>query len=199
MKLEFSRQILKNTEISNIMKIRSVGADLYHSNRLVGGHTHMTKLIVDFRNFAVAPKNREPWRDARLYLRRMYSWFMSGGVGSLMLKWPQYSGECPFSEHRLVCKELNWGSCWQSSGSIRFGNKDCVLFIPSCTWRRQSSPKHTTDTASYTWREETSSTPMRTSNVAGFVYLVVEWVAVHTVGVVCLCSLVKGWHVAFRS
>ena len=100
---------------------------------------------------------------------------------------------------RLVCKELNWESCWQPSGSIRRGNKVCVLFIPFCTWRRQSSSKHTTDTASYTWREESSSAPLRTSNVPRFVYLVVEWVAVHTVGVVCLCSIVKGWHVASRS
>ena len=86
-----------------------------------------------------------------------------------------------------------FASCWI------YNRKDCVLFIPSCTWRRQASPKHTTDTASYTWIEESSSAPPRTSNVPGFVYLVVEWVAVHTVGVVCLCSLVKGWHVAFGS
>jgi len=34
------------------MKIRPVGAVLFHA----GGRTHMTKLIVAFRNFANAPK-----------------------------------------------------------------------------------------------------------------------------------------------
>ena len=35
------------------MKIRPVGAELFHAD----GRTDMTKLIVDFRNFANAPKN----------------------------------------------------------------------------------------------------------------------------------------------
>jgi len=35
------------------MKIRPVGAELFHANR----RTDMTKLIVTFRNFANAPKN----------------------------------------------------------------------------------------------------------------------------------------------
>ena len=37
------------------MKIRPVGAELFYEN----GRTHMTKLIVAFRNFANAPKNFE--------------------------------------------------------------------------------------------------------------------------------------------
>jgi hypothetical protein len=32
MKLEFSRQILKNAQISNFMKIRSVGVELLHAD-----------------------------------------------------------------------------------------------------------------------------------------------------------------------
>jgi hypothetical protein len=37
------------------MKIRPVGAELFHADR----RTDMTKLIVAFRNFANAPKNVE--------------------------------------------------------------------------------------------------------------------------------------------
>jgi hypothetical protein len=46
MKIEFSRQIKKNIEILNFMKIRPVGAELFHADR----RTYMTKLMVDFRN-----------------------------------------------------------------------------------------------------------------------------------------------------
>jgi hypothetical protein len=37
------------------MKIRPVGAELFH----VDGQTYMAKLIVAFRNFAIAPKMRQ--------------------------------------------------------------------------------------------------------------------------------------------
>jgi hypothetical protein len=37
------------------MKIRPVGAELFHADR----RTDMTKLIVAFRNFANAPKNSD--------------------------------------------------------------------------------------------------------------------------------------------
>ena len=50
MKLEFSRQIFE--ESLNIIKIRPVGVELFHAN----GQTDMTKLIVAFGNFAIAPK-----------------------------------------------------------------------------------------------------------------------------------------------
>jgi hypothetical protein len=55
MKLEFSRQIFekKKAQISNFVKIRSVGAELFHAN----GHTDDTKVIVACRNFAHAPNN----------------------------------------------------------------------------------------------------------------------------------------------
>jgi len=36
------------------MKILPVGAELFH----VDGRTDMTKLIIGFRNFAIAPKKR---------------------------------------------------------------------------------------------------------------------------------------------
>ena len=54
MKLEFSRHIFeKKLQISNFVKIRPVGVELFHVDR----RTDMTKLIVAFRNFANAPKN----------------------------------------------------------------------------------------------------------------------------------------------
>ena len=43
----------KNTEISNFMKIRPVGAELSQAEGQVG----MTNLTVVFRSFAKAPKN----------------------------------------------------------------------------------------------------------------------------------------------
>ena len=46
----------KHTPISNIMKIRPMGAELFHADRRTDGQTDMTQLIVTFRNFANAPK-----------------------------------------------------------------------------------------------------------------------------------------------
>jgi len=43
----------KNTQISNFMKIRPMGAELFHMDR----RTDMTKLIVAFRNFVNAHNN----------------------------------------------------------------------------------------------------------------------------------------------
>jgi len=37
------------------VKIRPLGAELFHSDRLIDGQTDMTKLIVAFRNLANAP------------------------------------------------------------------------------------------------------------------------------------------------
>jgi hypothetical protein len=42
----------KNTQISNLMQIRSMGAVLFHAE----GQTDLTKPIVTFSNFANAPK-----------------------------------------------------------------------------------------------------------------------------------------------
>jgi len=54
MKLDYSQQIfLKNTQISNFMKIHPVGAELFHAGR----QTAMTKLTVTFWNTVYAPKN----------------------------------------------------------------------------------------------------------------------------------------------
>ena len=64
MKLEFSRQIFENTQISNFTKTRRVEAELFHADGQA--ERHMTKLIiVAFRNFANAPKN--PLKPSVLY------------------------------------------------------------------------------------------------------------------------------------
>jgi hypothetical protein len=59
MKLEFSRLILEKCSISNFIKIRSVGAELFYADRQTDGETDMTKLIVAFCNFAKAPNQPE--------------------------------------------------------------------------------------------------------------------------------------------
>jgi len=48
----FAADFRKNDEISNFMRIRTVGAELLHTD----GQTDMTKLIIAFRNFANAPE-----------------------------------------------------------------------------------------------------------------------------------------------
>jgi len=51
--LNCHKRFSKNTQIPNLMKIRSVGAEMFHAD----GQTDVTKLIVAFRTFANAPKN----------------------------------------------------------------------------------------------------------------------------------------------
>ena len=49
----FSTDFSKNTQMLIFMKIRPVGAELFHAD----GWTDIKKLTVVFRNFANAPKN----------------------------------------------------------------------------------------------------------------------------------------------
>ena len=57
MKVEFSRQIIeKQRKISNFMKIRPLGAELFHAGRQKEGRTVLKEMIVVFRNFACVPK-----------------------------------------------------------------------------------------------------------------------------------------------
>ena len=56
MKLQFSRQILKNAQMSNFIKILPLGAELFHADRQTDGQTETSKLIVAFCKFANAPK-----------------------------------------------------------------------------------------------------------------------------------------------
>jgi len=46
MKLEFLGRLSKNTQISNFMTIRPVGAEFFHAGERADGRTDMTKLIV---------------------------------------------------------------------------------------------------------------------------------------------------------
>ena len=46
----------KNAQISNFMKIRSVGVELFRADRRMDGRIDMTKIVVAFRNFAKEPK-----------------------------------------------------------------------------------------------------------------------------------------------
>jgi hypothetical protein len=57
MKREFTGQILKKNQMSNLMKIRPVGAELLLEDRRMERQTNMTELIVAFRNFRNAPEN----------------------------------------------------------------------------------------------------------------------------------------------
>ena len=55
------RKIFENPQISDFIKIRPVGAELFHADRPTEGWTGMTKKITafffTFANFAIAPKN----------------------------------------------------------------------------------------------------------------------------------------------
>jgi len=55
MKLEFSRQIFENNQIRNFMKIRPVGAELFHADRWTDRHN---EAIVAFPSMTKAPKNQ---------------------------------------------------------------------------------------------------------------------------------------------
>ena len=57
MKFEFSQEIFeKKSQISNFMKICSVGAELSNADRRTDERTNMMEIIVAFRSFAIAPK-----------------------------------------------------------------------------------------------------------------------------------------------
>jgi hypothetical protein len=47
----------KNTQISNLVKIRPVGTELFHAGGQIDGQTDIKKLIATYRNFANAPKH----------------------------------------------------------------------------------------------------------------------------------------------
>jgi len=47
----------RNTQKSNFMKIRPVGAELFHVNRHINAQTDMTTIKVALGNFANAPMN----------------------------------------------------------------------------------------------------------------------------------------------
>jgi len=62
MKIELSDRFSKNTQISNFMQIRPVGAELL-ADGWTDRQTEITKLIVAFHNFANALKNGRIFRS----------------------------------------------------------------------------------------------------------------------------------------
>jgi hypothetical protein len=54
--LNFLDIFSKNTQMSNLIKIRPVWAELFHADEQTDRQTELTKLIVVFRNFANTPK-----------------------------------------------------------------------------------------------------------------------------------------------
>jgi len=50
-------QIFEKHSISNLMKFRPVGAELFYVDGRTYGERDMTKIMVSFRNFAKAPNN----------------------------------------------------------------------------------------------------------------------------------------------
>jgi hypothetical protein len=65
MKLEFSRQFSKNAQVSSFIKIRPVGAEVFHAE----GRTDMKKLIVAFRNFGNTPNQNHDERSWTAFLQ----------------------------------------------------------------------------------------------------------------------------------
>ena len=53
-----SFQVVRNTQIPNFIKTRPVGAEFFSAGGRTDRLTDMAKLIVAFRNFVNAPKNR---------------------------------------------------------------------------------------------------------------------------------------------
>jgi hypothetical protein len=63
----------KKSQISNLIKIRPVGAELFNSEKQTNGRIDMTKLIVVFHKPANAPKNRSLAAHIRV---RLGKWLM---------------------------------------------------------------------------------------------------------------------------
>jgi len=66
MTFEFSQHIFSNVEISNFMKIHSVGVELFHLDGRTDRQTDMTEPIVAFRIFANAPTNGTTLKPTKL-------------------------------------------------------------------------------------------------------------------------------------
>ena len=64
----FFDKFSKNPQISNFIKIRPVGAELFHADEQTDERTDMTELTVAFRNSANAPKNSVAVKELWLHL-----------------------------------------------------------------------------------------------------------------------------------
>ena len=62
----FSTGFFKKSQILHLIKIRLLGAELFHADGQTDGRTNVTKLIVAFRNFSNALKNAlKPFEGSR--------------------------------------------------------------------------------------------------------------------------------------
>jgi hypothetical protein len=57
MKHGFAGRISRNIQKSNFIKMRPVGAELFHADERIDGQTDMMNLTVAFRSLSNAPKH----------------------------------------------------------------------------------------------------------------------------------------------
>jgi len=99
MYLGFSPYILENVQIPNLMIIRQGRTELFHAD----GRTDFTKLLVDFRKFANAPKNRIVL--GRVYFLLVTNWTFILHRGNTVLLPPPLN--------RQALSEQNMSRDWQ--------------------------------------------------------------------------------------
>ena len=122
MKLEFSR-FSKNTQTSNFVKIRPVGAELFRED----GRTDVTTLTAAFRNFANSPKNNGVlcWVTSHYFVHITVVWCRSCDGGH-MLEWWQWNVLEWWQE-----SVLDW---WQGNLMDRQKTSSTVLFLHTSFW-----------------------------------------------------------------
>jgi len=59
---------LENSQISNFMKIHSVGTKLFHADRQTDRQTDTTKKMVTFHNFEKVPNNQVAFQNLMIKL-----------------------------------------------------------------------------------------------------------------------------------
>jgi hypothetical protein len=97
----FFDRLLKNTQISDFMKIRPVGAEMFRADR----QTDMTKLTVTFRNFSDAPKNVA----AFMYACRLLELNLTAQLGRAVFQ--AVSRQPVTAEVQVLCLAISSGIC----------------------------------------------------------------------------------------
>ena len=72
MTFRYSPQVFEKAQTSNFIKIRPVGAELFHADRQTNGRTDMTNLTVSFRSFVEVLKNERTERTYSSYFCDMF-------------------------------------------------------------------------------------------------------------------------------
>jgi len=81
--MNYLYRLLKISQMPDFMKIRALGAELFHADRRGERQRDMTQLRVAFHNFASAPKNcdcRENFQYASKYLGKIFPAVSNTGV-----------------------------------------------------------------------------------------------------------------------